>query len=185
MKRTYFFAAMLALALPLAANAQESMPAPADDTDTTVTEPATVINTQPAIVIQNTRPSDRRGLNVFEPPKNDGVPYTGFKLDFGAAFTQQFQSLDHSNNANVVTKTDATGKSYNANQLMDIGAGFNNAVANASVNAQLAPGIRVALTTYLSARHHQETWVKDGYIQIDASPIKNELLESVMDFVTL
>ena len=54
---------------------------------------------------------------------------------------------------------------------MDIGAGFNNAVANLYLNAQLAPGIRVALTTYLSSRHHNETWVKDGYLLIDESPI--------------
>jgi hypothetical protein len=50
---------------------------------------------------------------------------------------------------------------------------------------QLAPGIRVALTSYLSARHHQETWVKDGYIQIDASPIKLAALETLMKYTTL
>ena len=58
-----------------------------------------------------------------------------------------------------------------ANQLADIGFGFNNSTANLNLHAQLAPGIRVALTSYLSSRHHNETWVKDGYIQIDESPI--------------
>ncbi len=59
----------------------------------------------------------------------------------------------------------------NANQLADIGFGFNNSTANLYLNAQIAKGIRVALTTYLSARHHPESWVKDGYLLIDASPI--------------
>src|SRR3954466_13432554 len=35
------------------------------------------------IVIQHVRPGDTRGLNVFESPKTDPVPYTGFRLDFG------------------------------------------------------------------------------------------------------
>jgi hypothetical protein len=53
------------------------------------------------------------------------------------------------------------------------------------VNAQLAPGIRVAMTSYLSARHHQESWVKDGYLLIDDSPIDNPLLKSIMKYTTL
>ena len=95
-----------------------------------------------------------------------GVEFTGFKLDFGAAFTSQVQNLSHRNTAapNMVS-------GVNANQLADIGLGFNNSTANVNLHAQLAPGIRVALTSYLSSRHHNETWVKDGYIQIDQSPI--------------
>ena len=45
--------------------------------------------------IQHVRPQDQRGINVFESPKEPGVEYTGFKLDFGAAFTSQVQSLNH------------------------------------------------------------------------------------------
>ena len=174
---------LLTLIMPAAAAAQGAQPAPAETATVATAKP--VVNTQPAIVIQHIRPQDRRGLNVFEAPKNDNTPYAGFRLDFGAAFTQQFQSLTHENTASVVMKTDAAGKQYNANQLMDIGAGFNNAVANANLNAQIAPGIRVALTAYLSSRHHQETWVKDGYIQIDASPIQVAALENLMKYVTL
>jgi hypothetical protein len=69
--------------------------------------------------------------------------------------------------------------------LVDIGTGFNNATANLYLNAQLAPGIRVALTSYLSSRHHNETWVKDGYLLVDESPIKVAALEKLMDYVTL
>src|SRR6185436_15299955 len=46
-------------------------------------------------------------------------------------------------------------------------------------------GIRVAMTSYLSARHHQETWVKDGYLLIDESPIDNALLNGIMKYTTL
>jgi hypothetical protein len=41
------------------------------------------------------------------------------------------------------------------------------------------------MTSYLSARHHQETWVKDGYALIDASPIDNALLNSIMKYTTV
>jgi hypothetical protein len=73
----------------------------------------------------------------------------------------------------------------NANQLIGVGHGFNNAVANLYVNAQLAKGIRVAMTSYLSSRHHNETWVKDGYLQIDASPIDFAPLNTLMNYVTV
>ncbi len=132
------------------------------------------------IVMQYYRPQDKRGINVFETTKDPGVEFTGFKLDVGAAFTSQLQDLTHSNTAlpNMVSGADA-------NQLADIGFGFNNPTANLSLHAQLAPGIRVALTSYLSARHHNETWVKDGYIQMDQSPIDFAPLKALMEIVTI
>jgi hypothetical protein len=137
-------------------------------------------STAPRIVIQNIRPTDMRGLNVYESPKDNGVPYQGFKLDFGAAFAQQFQGLDHSNTAGSKMVS-----GINQNQLVRIGHGFNNAMANLYVNAQVAKGIRVQLTQYLSTRHHNETWVKDGYFLIDASPIDVAALNNIMKYVTL
>ena len=133
----------------------------------------------PKIEIQNFRPFDMRGINVYEAPK-DQTPYTGFKLSWGAGFTQQFQGVDHSN-----TATPKVVSNVNANQLVRIGHGFNNAQANLYLNAQLAKGIRVSLTQYLSTRHHNETWAKDGYFLIDDSPIDNELLNNIMKYVTL
>src|SRR5690606_19972196 len=119
------------------------------------------------ITIQYVRPQDARGINVFEPPKDDDTPFNGLKLEFGAAFTQQFQALDHSNTAapNIIDGVDL-------NRLVDLGPGFNLATANLYLNAQLAPGVRVALESYMSSRHHAEFWVKGGYLQIDASPIE-------------
>jgi hypothetical protein len=162
--------------------------APASDTAKITVEkkePSKFMRMAPSIEIQNYRPTDIRGINMYEPPKEPGVAYTGFKLNWGAAFTQQFQGLDHTNSAIVVTKKDATNKEYNANELVRIGHGFNNAMATLYLNAQLAKGIRVALTSYLSTRHHNETWVKDGYFLIDGSPIDNALLNNIMEYLTL
>ena len=141
----------------------------------------------PPIEVQHYRPIDQRGINVFEPPKSDTIPFTGFKLAWGAAFTQQFQALSHSNTAQPVMVAGATptAPKVNANQLIGIGNGFNNATANLYMNAQLAQGIRVQLTTYLSARHHQEAWVKDGYLLIDASPIDVPAFNELMKYLTL
>ncbi|MEY4071787.1 MAG: hypothetical protein RL721_2401 [Candidatus Eisenbacteria bacterium] len=122
------------------------------------------------------RMHDARGLNVFETPKVEGVPYDGFKMQWGAAFTQQFQSLKHENSQAPIPAADT---------LIKIGSGFNNAEANLYMDAQLARGMRVALTSYLSSRHHNETWVKDGYLLIDGSPWENETLDKVMEYVTL
>jgi hypothetical protein len=135
----------------------------------------------PAIEIQHMRASDQRGLNVFESPKEPGAAYTGFKLSWGGAFAQQFQNLTHRNAA--ITKPNADG--VDVNQLIPIGSGFNNADANLYLNVQLARGIRVAVETYASARHHNESWVKDGYFLIDASPIESPLLDKIMKVATL
>jgi hypothetical protein len=136
----------------------------------------------PPVEVQHFRPHDARGINVFEAPKEPGAPYTGFKIQWGASFTQQYQALEHENTADTVL----TGTPpLNANELIEIGNGFNNANANLYLDAQLARGIRVEMTTYLSSRHHPETWVKDGYLLVDGSPWEHPLLDALMEVVTL
>src|SRR5206468_1531826 len=44
----------------------------------------------PPIEIQHIRASDQRGLNVYESPKEELVPFGGYKLSWGGAFTQQY-----------------------------------------------------------------------------------------------
>jgi hypothetical protein len=132
------------------------------------------------ITMQYFRPMDRRGINVFETTKLPGAEFTGFKLDFNAAFTTQGQNLTHRSTAVPVIVN-----GVDTNKLANIGSGFNNSTANLSLHAQLAPGIRVALTSYLSSRHHNETWVKDGYIQIDESPIDFIPLKAIMQIATI
>jgi hypothetical protein len=148
---------------------------------------------QQPVSIQYLRAQDKRGINVFETPKVAGVEYSGFRLAWGAAFTQQFQGLSHENTADSVfvaavaaTPGNAgTASTSDRNRLMEIGSGFNNATANMYLHAQLAPGIRIQLTSYLSARHHNETWVKDGFLQVDASPLDVPLFNSIMEYTTL
>jgi hypothetical protein len=132
------------------------------------------------ITMQYFRPQDRRGINVFETTKVPGAEFTGFKLDFNAAFTTQGQNLKHSTKAVPVMVN-----GVDTNKLATIGSGFNNSTANLSLHAQLAPGIRVALTSYLSSRHHNETWVKDGYLIVDKSPLDIKPLKDIMEYVTL
>jgi len=161
------------------ATAQE-VPAPAPEANPAPAPAESIITTGRPITIQHFRPQDQRGINMFETPKAPGVEYKGFRLDFGAAFTAQFQGLKHRNTAepNVVN-------GVNANQLIEIGNGFNNSTANLYLHAQLAEGIRVQMTSYLSARHHNETWVKDGFIQMDKSPIPLPPLVKLMEYTTV
>ncbi len=49
--------------------------------------------------------------------------------------------------------------------------GFNLAQANLNFDVQLGDGIRMLLENYMAARHHNEFWVKGGYIQIDKLPM--------------
>jgi len=130
--------------------------------------------------IQHIRPLDRSGINTFEDPKQDTTRFTEQRVSIGGAFAQEFQGLSHSSTAapNLVN-------GVNANTLQAIGPGFNTAMANLFINVQLAPGIRVALTSYLSSRNHEDMWVKDGYIMIDGSPFNVPLLNAIMDKVTL
>lgn len=137
---------------------------------------AQVSNTQ----LQHFRPFDRNGLHLFEAPRTD-LPYEGFRIFWGASFTQQFQALSHENSHGTPSDTPTD----NPNQLRNIGAGFNLATANLHLGAQLADGIRVNLTTYLSSRHHPEAWVKGGYVQMDASPLDVPLFHTLMEYLTV
>ena len=164
-------------------SAAPSNPAPAVEANTVL--PGTVPGAgEPGAGLQYFRPRDYSGINVFETPKMDPAAYQGQKVFWGFGFTQQFQGVGHSNTADPKIAI-VNGQPVDQNQLIAIGNGFNNANANLYLDAQIARGMRVALTAYLSSRHHQETWVKDGYLQIDGSPIDNATLEALMRVLTL
>ena len=120
------------------------------------------------------RPYDKAGINVFETTKKDAVTFTGFQLKVSGGFTQQYQALSHENTADVILKdntlTATAGDSVNINALYPMTNGFNLATANLILTAQLADGIAIKLENYMSARHHNEFWVKGGYIQMDKLP---------------
>jgi hypothetical protein len=140
---------------------------------------------QPKIV--NLRPYDQTGINVFEDQKDDTAVFDGLKVRFGAGFTQQFQNLKHENPKAL--KNDlgsfSGGVSTSGNKLKVITAGFQTAQANLNMDVQLADGIRLNVTSYLSSKHHNETWVKGGYIQFDKLPFKGKIWSDIMKVTTV
>jgi hypothetical protein len=116
--------------------------------------------------IQYWRPYDQRGVNIFETGKVDSVAFEGVKVRIGGHFAQQLQSLSHENTASEVLNP----AGVNLNQLVEIGAGSNLASANLNIDVELMDGVRLNLITYLSSRHHPESWVKGGYLQFDKLP---------------
>lgn len=145
---------------------------------------ATPIFLQAQNDLQYSRPYDQRGTNMFETPKTDNGASGDFRVRIGANFTQQFQALDHENKADYVA-TSATDTA-NVNALIDLTPGFNLASANLNVDAQLGEGMRVNVVTYLSSRHHQEAYVKGGYIQFDELPFfHSEAVDRMMDNLTI
>ncbi|WP_343694044.1 hypothetical protein [Flavobacterium sp.] len=128
--------------------------------------------------IQNQIPRGQKGINQFD-VKKDTVAYKGLSVDIGAAFALQFQALNSFNDQ----KNLATAPSYRLNNLEN---NFNLPNANFTIGAQLYDGVRVNLDVYLASRHHNETWVKGGYLQIDKLDfIKKDFLADFMKYTTI
>jgi len=120
--------------------------------------------------VTNLRPYDKLGINIFEAAKDTNAVFEKLKVQFGAGFTQSFQNLKHSNTVGGLYK---------------MTPGFNTANANLFMDVQLADGIRLNLTSYLSSRHHNETWVKGGYIQFDKLPFNGKIWDDIMSVTTI
>lgn len=120
--------------------------------------------------VYNLRPYDKEGINRFETKKEESE-FNGVKAKLGAGFTQQFQALEHKNDGSV--------------ELYRLNPGFGLAMANLYLDTQLADGILLNLTTYLSSKHHQETWVKGGFLQIDKIPFQGKLWEDLSKIITI
>lgn len=135
-----------------------------------------VLTSNIAIAQENTalqyfRPNSKEGLNMFEPSKEKGGEFDKVRVHVGGDFALQFQSIDHSNSLN---------------NLVQLGSNLNLPSANLNLNTQLADGLRLHLRTYLSSKHHNEAWVKGGYLQIDRLGfIKEGFLDGIMDYTTL
>jgi len=129
------------------------------------------------------RPYDERGLHMFETTKDDTIPFKKLHVQVGGSFEQTFQTLRDVNTAEPLILPAYKG---NVNSLIPLSNGFNLAMANLSIDAQLSDGIRVNLTVYLSSRHHEDTWVKGGYIQFDKLLfLHSELIDKIMKSVTI
>ncbi len=124
---------------------------------------------QPAM--QYFRPNNQDGVNMFETPKTTDVEFDGLKVWVGGDFALQFQGISHTNVGDT---------------LPPLGNNFNLPTANLNLDVQLADGLRMHLRTYLSSRHHTESYVKGGYIQIDKLDfVSPGFLSGVMQYTTL
>ncbi len=141
---------------------------------------ATGISIAQQAPIQYFRPWDQNGINIFEPSKEGDQPaFDGLKIRIGAAFTQDFQSITHSNKAvyfpespnNPVNKNLLFGAGTDGDTTIANLVGVTTAMANLNLDVQLADGIRLGVETYMSTRHHPEFWVKGGYLQVDKLPM--------------
>ena len=131
--------------------------------------------------LQYFRPNTKGGLHVFETDKKDTVSFNGLRVRIGGNFSQDFQALSHQNDATALMVDNV-----NTNQLIGLKNGFDLAMANLNIDAQLADGIRMNLSMYLSSRHHSETWVKGGYIQFDKLTfLKSDFIDNIMKHVTI
>lgn len=133
---------------------------------------ASTVYAQNSRGLQYFRSPGKEGLNVFETSKSDTVGFEGMKVNIGADFALQFQSINHTTSS--------------LDTLAKLGSNFNLPTANLNLNVQLEDGLRLSLITYLSSRHHPETWVKGGHIQIDKLDfIRKDLLAGFMRMATL
>lgn len=131
---------------------------------------AGVVHAQQASM-QYYRPNDKSGINIFESPKGETEAFDGLKVRVGGDFAMQFQGLSHSNTAG---------------NLVKLGSDFNLPSANLNLDVQLYDGMRMHLRTYLSSAHHNESWIKGGYMQIDKlNFIKEGFLENIMQYATI
>lgn len=124
--------------------------------------------------LQYNRPLSSVGYNIFEPEKFSVQPeFKSMFATFGFAASTQIQGLKHKNTA------------VNAGKLYPIGLGANLPQANFYINAQLADGIRLMSTGYMSSHHHNEFWMKDGYIQIDKIPLEGDFFKVMSMFTRI
>ncbi len=157
----------LGLALPSTAQIADNTGAPAlrEAQPTASALPAPELETSDGL--QYFRPPGQDGLNVFESPKVAGARFDGLSVHVGGDFAIQFQGLSQSN--------DSTS-------LAELAPNFTLPTANLNLDVQIAPGMRMHLRTFLSSRHHTESYVKGGYFQLDNLDfIQEGFLAGVMD----
>jgi hypothetical protein len=140
---------------------------------------STAFYAQESVVLPNMNSNNKDAINTFEAPKDNSASFDGMKMKWGAAFTAQYQDIKHENDVNYTTNP-TTPKLY------DLKSGLQVPMANLYMDVQLADGIRLNVTSYMSSRHHNEFYVKGGYLQIDKLPfLKSDLVDRIMEKVTI
>jgi hypothetical protein len=123
--------------------------------------------------LQYFRTPGKKGINVFETPKDNTVEFNGVTTRLGGDFSMIFQGLRQTND-------------FSADPLTKLSNNFQLPTANLNVDVQLEDGLRMHLRTYLSSRHHTESYVKGGYMQMDKLDfISPGLLSGFMENATI
>jgi hypothetical protein len=129
--------------------------------------------------MQNQISRGKDGINVFDVQKDD-KEFTGLSVDLGGAFNMDFHAT---NSFNDQPGSKGTISGYRLNNAQN---NFSLPSADMTIAAQLFDGVRVNLDIYLASRHHNMTYVKGGYLQIDKLDfIKKDFLSDIMKYSTI
>ncbi len=111
---------------------------------------------------------EQKGQNFEEPKLSNN--FDTIKVKVGADIMFDFQGLtQHADTA-----------------LIPLGSGFNLPAANLNLDGFLAKGVKVNMVVYLDSRHHEDSWVKGGYIQFDQLPFLNSTFaDKIMNYLTI
>ena len=132
--------------------------------------------------IQNQIKRDKTGLNQFD-VKKDSVEFKGLSIDLGGAFNMDYQTI---NSFNDQPSTFALPSKIVGYRLMNNENNFTLPAADMTIGAQLFDGVRVNLDIYLASRHHNDTYARGGYLQIDKLDfIKKDFLAGIMKYATI
>src|SRR6187402_3015969 len=129
--------------------------------------------------MQNQISRGKDGINVFD-VKKDNKEFTGLSVDLGGAFNMDFHATNSFNDQ------PANNGAITGYRLENAENNFSLPSADMTIGAQLYDGVRVNLDIYLASRHHSNTYVKGGYLQIDKLDfIKKDFLADVMKYTTI
>lgn len=107
--------------------------------------------------------------------------FDGLNVKFGGALTLPYSMLDHSNSSSNLPYNSAS-----SNTLYPLAHNFGLPQANLFIKTNLADGVNLNFELYLASRHHNETWVKGGYIQFDKMPfLPWSFVNQIMQFTTI
>ena len=137
---------------------------------------ATILAT--TVAFAQLRPTNKEGINVFETPKTE-TAFDGLNVKIGGALTLPYTTLDHSNaHGDYVSDNPLT--------LLPLTNNFGLPQANLFIKSNLADGIYLNFELYLASRHHNETWVKGGFLQFEKLPfLPWDLVDEIMEYTTL
>ncbi len=132
--------------------------------------------------MQNQISRSKDGINVFDVQKDDRE-FKGLSVDLGGAFNMDFQAINSFNDQPNSFEAPSKITGY---RLMNTENNFVLPAADMTIGAQLFDGVRVNLDIYLASRHHNETYARGGYLQIDKLDfIKKDFLADIMKYATI